>query len=1016
MMNSTFFCTLFEPFLSFESRTFWPGLLLTTVVLCFCQWNTLLSALRSPSFWLDIQLLIGKQLFGFIFLGSSIATIWSITTHSILWLDFNIAIPQTDYIPQSVALFIYSTSLFLCWDFSRYILHKWMHEIPILWSFHQIHHSAEQLTPLTHHRIHPVESVLYAIRGIISTSLVVTVCYWLFRSQLYGSPIVATPFLGIVFNVVVGNFRHSSLWFPYPHAIEKWLISPAQHQIHHSKAPEHINKNYGTWLSIWDRFQGTLILSTNPPLEFGVFEEQRNHGNDILSAWFGPFSRAIFRRFLLLFFMVPLVYPLQAIAEESTDEETDEQEDNTDHIFIYSEEGLPREAGSAHVITEETKKQFSLQNVERILEQVPGISIRSEDGFGLRPNIGIRGANSDRSAKITLLEDGILFAPAPYAAPAAYYFPMMDRIIGLEIFKGAASTRYGPNTIGGAINLVTRTFPKKLSGSIALGMGSFGTNTLHAWLGTPNVVLEGSYLESSGFKKLDNGSPTGFQRFEVVSKLQQRFGSKHTIRAKLGYAGETSHETYLGLSINDFHQDPYQRYAASNLGNMSWNRLQATTSWHFKTDFLNIHTDAYIHGLNRIWKKFNRFAQAIDVHTLLSKESVGGQNAIYLDILRGKEDSIGEDQYLLIGTNDRRYQSMGLQSKLQWTFFFKNISHSLESGIRIHRDDVFRHHTEAPYTMNDGELVEVPNETIETLLHANTQATAFSGYIHDDICWKKIHIFPSLRIENITTQFQNIGSSWDEPITRVVVLPGFGALYSIDDWTDFFVSTHKGFSPVAPGQPEDIQPEESINYEIGYRKNEEGTHAEITGFFSDYGNITGQCTFSGGCTGDAIDTQFNGGKAWIYGLESLFGYTLPISPVLSLPLRGTYTLTKSQFRTGFFSSYPQYGLVEFGDKLPYVAEHQGRIQLGLESTLVSLYLGASYTSPMLDEAGTFGGSTLEIPQNVLFDASTHFQYKNVSLRLVGQNLLNNMNVSSFRPFGARPIVPRQFSLRLEVLQ
>ena len=68
-------------------------------------------------------------------------------------------------------------------------------------------------------------------------------------------------------------------------------------------------------------------------------------------------------------------------------------------------------------------------------------------------DIGLRGANPDRSAKLTLMEDGVLMGPAPYSAPAAYYFPLTTRMTAVEVFKGPASIRYGPNTIGGAINL-----------------------------------------------------------------------------------------------------------------------------------------------------------------------------------------------------------------------------------------------------------------------------------------------------------------------------------------------------------------------------------------------------------------------------------------------------------------------------------------------------------------------------------------------------------------------------------
>jgi outer membrane receptor for Fe3+-dicitrate len=122
-------------------------------------------------------------------------------------------------------------------------------------------------------------------------------------------------------------------------------------------------------------------------------------------------------------------------------------------------DGTPRVAGSAHRVDEETLERFEYDNVERVLAEVPGVSTRGEDGYGLRPNIGMRGASSDRSAKVTLMEDGVLFAPAPYAAPAAYYFPMSTRLVGVEVFKGPAATRFGPQTVGGAINLLTRRVP-----------------------------------------------------------------------------------------------------------------------------------------------------------------------------------------------------------------------------------------------------------------------------------------------------------------------------------------------------------------------------------------------------------------------------------------------------------------------------------------------------------------------------------------------------------------------------
>ena len=104
-------------------------------------------------------------------------------------------------------------------------------------------------------------------------------------------------------------------------------------------------------------------------------------------------------------------------------------------------------------------------NPEKVVtKSVSGVYARGEDGFGLRPNIGIRGVNPDRSKKITLMEDGLLFAPAPYAAPAAYYFPLITRMELVRVIKGPGAVSFGPQTIGGAIDLVTRSIPGRRGG------------------------------------------------------------------------------------------------------------------------------------------------------------------------------------------------------------------------------------------------------------------------------------------------------------------------------------------------------------------------------------------------------------------------------------------------------------------------------------------------------------------------------------------------------------------------
>lgn len=118
-----------------------------------------------------------------------------------------------------------------------------------------------------------------------------------------------------------------------------------------------------------------------------------------------------------------------------------------------------------------------------MLRTVPGVTLFEEDGFGLRNNISLRGTSPERSAKITIMEDGILAAPAPYSAPAAYYFPTAGRMEAIEVLKGSSQVQYGPFTTGGAINLVSHSIPKKLAGFVNASYGSYNSAKLHALVG-----------------------------------------------------------------------------------------------------------------------------------------------------------------------------------------------------------------------------------------------------------------------------------------------------------------------------------------------------------------------------------------------------------------------------------------------------------------------------------------------------------------------------------------------------
>ena len=217
--------------------------------------------------------------------------------------------------------------------------------------------------------------------------------------------------------------------------------------------------------------------------------------------------------------------PVLAATATETPVEANESLVRLDRVNVFgSRAEVEKTAGSAHYIDQATLERFNFRDVNRVLRQVPGVYVVEEEGFGLRPNIGIRGSGTDRNNRITVMEDGVLIAPAPYAAPSAYYFPTMARMHAVEIKKGAASVQAGPRTTGGALNLLSTPIPSETAGELDLAMGSNGSFLGHGWVGGMGErfggLIEGTRQQTDGFKKLDGGGDTGFELNDFVAKLR----------------------------------------------------------------------------------------------------------------------------------------------------------------------------------------------------------------------------------------------------------------------------------------------------------------------------------------------------------------------------------------------------------------------------------------------------------------------------------------------------------------
>ena len=206
-----------------------------------------------------------------------------------------------------------------------------------------------------------------------------------------------------------------------------------------------------------------------------------------------------------------------------------------------------------------------------------------------------------------------------------------------------------------------------------------------------------------------------------------------------------------------------------------------------------------------------------------------------------------------------------------------------------------------------------------------------------------------------------------------------------------------------------------MNWEVGlrYGKAETGTLLEGMFFFNDYSNLSGQCSFSSGCDPDLLDSQFNAGEVDVLGLELVAGHTFEAGPV-KIPLRLNYTFTKTEFQTAFTSSNPQYGKVSVGDEMPYVPEHALALNVGVAMERWDAAVSFGITSPMRESAGSADDDAMTDIRVTLdiFGRVQVLQWLQVYAKL--ENLLAREDITSRRPYGARPNRPLSAQLGLKL--
>ncbi|MDG1462391.1 MAG: TonB-dependent receptor, partial [Gammaproteobacteria bacterium] len=655
--------------------------------------------------------------------------------------------------------------------------------------------------------------------------------------------------------------------------------------------------------------------------------------------------------------------------------------------------------------------------------------LQEEDGMGQRPNIGIRGSGSDRSSRIALLEDGVLIAPAPYAAPSAYYFPTAKRMQSIEVVKGPAAIEVGPRTTGGAINMRSTPLPNEFSGYLSAMAGTDNATDILARIGGKTGAF-GFQLETvqqnfDGFKNLyinDSKQNTGFNTQDYLIKLGlESDRSSRLYQAAVLKLGKTKHdgnETYLGLTEEDFAKNPYDRYTGSQLDNIKTDhdQIQLTYLLEDRDGSWDFSTTIYNNEFERNWFKLAK-VNGIGITNILNDPNTYATEMSYL---KGADSG---DNALTNRNNARSYYSRGIQAQLGNNFDWSSVSLRSVLGVRLHKDEEDRLQDDDKFKMQNGVMVMTSDGAPGSATNRVSDAKANSIFWSGDIEFGKWTLEPGIRYEKIKMTRNDYSTSDADRVngpTKVreskidVVIPGFGALYALNENWSLLGGIYKGYNPPAPGSESDA--ETSVNYEAGTRYQQGVKNLSAIVFYNNYDNIVGTVTESTGGGGE-IGDQYDGGKAKVAGLELTSGYTANDSGTINFPLLLTYTWTPvADFRNSFESDYDPWGDVKTGDELPYIPEHLLQVSAGAVGSSWESFLNVNYTGELRTEAGQ--GT---IPNNekvgsyVVVDlAGKYFFKENIAVVARVDNLLDNNYLTSRSPSGLRPGKPRQVFAGIQI--
>jgi Fe(3+) dicitrate transport protein len=645
--------------------------------------------------------------------------------------------------------------------------------------------------------------------------------------------------------------------------------------------------------------------------------------------------------------------------------------------IVGGAETASRLPGSVEVLDHHQLETSRVLNVNETLRKSTGINVRDEEGFALRPNIGIRGLNPTRSTKTLLLEDGIFVTYAPYGDNATYYHPPVERFESIEVVKGSGQIAYGPVTVGGVINYLTPNPPDRPSVNLRMAGGNRDYLNAQALGGGTwgRTALLAEYMRKQGDGSREN---LNFRVDDANLKAVLSLGARHTVALKANYYGEDSQITYSGLTLAEWNADPRSNPFVND-GFDGW-RLggSAKHSWTIGAQSL-LTTHVYASRFSRDWwRQSSNSAQRPNDR---SDPKCGGMDNLLTTC--GNEGRL------------RDYDHYGVEPRFRSGMRLFGRENEIEVGARAHFEAQER------LQVNGDTPLARTGITVEDNRRENK---AYSAFVQDRLLLGDFTLSAGLRFEAVdyerVNRLANGGSGATGRTDLTQWVPGVGLSYGPSPKLHLFAGAHRGF---APPRTEDIisqtggvvvlDAEKSWNYELGVRSAPvNGVRLEGTLFRNDYTNQIVAASLAGGVGA----TLTNGGATLHQGLEvsarlDTSAFTGSVHDVF---LRSALTLLPTaRFEGTRFSSVPGSGAVSVsGNRLPYAPETLlttavgYRHLRGFTAQLEIVYVGEQFADDLNTVVSTPDGQRGLLASYVLWNAALSYDLRKVTFFVTGKNL------------------------------